>query len=94
MRALIALYAIALIAAMPAEAQKAQTAAPSAADPSDTPSASAKPTLPDGLEWNSLGATAQCRDGTFYHDKPSARACADHGGVRQWLRGREQPLIR
>ena len=71
MRALIALYAIALIAAMPAEAQKAQTAAPSAADPSDTPSASAKPTLPDGLEWNSLGATAQCRDGTFYHDNPA-----------------------
>ena len=57
MRALIALYAIALIAAMPAEAQKAQTAAPSAAVPGDTPSASAKPTLPDGLEWSSVGAT-------------------------------------
>src|SRR5438094_5536505 len=63
MRALIALYAIALIAAMSAEAQKAQTAAPSAAVPGDTPSASAKPTLPDGLEWSSVGATAQCRDG-------------------------------
>ena len=62
MRALTALYAIALIAVMPAEAQKAQTAAPSAAVPSDAPSASAKPTLPDGLEWSSLGATARCRD--------------------------------
>src|SRR6266480_2173787 len=93
MRALIALYAIALIAAMPAEAQKAQTAAPSAAGPGDTPPASAKRTLPDGPEWSSVGATAQCRDGTFYHDKPSARTCTDRGGVRQWL-GHEQPLIR
>src|SRR5205823_11702762 len=33
-------------------------------------------------------------DGTFYHDKPSARTCADHGGVRQWLPRHEQPLIR
>jgi len=42
------------------------------------------------VQWSDLGATAQCRDGTFFHGKPDQGACFEHGGVRKWLGGRQQ----
>jgi len=90
---LVALYTVALIGAIPGHAQTTPTAAPSAVTPTN-PISPAKPTSPEELQWSALGATAQCRDGTFFHDRPSARMCADHGGVRKWMPGGEQALIR
>jgi hypothetical protein len=91
------LFTVALIETTPGYAQTTSTAAPSTAPPT-SPTSAAKPTQPDELQWNPLGATAQCQDGTFFHgvSSGSARTCADHGGVRKWLRmqGREHPLIR
>jgi hypothetical protein len=45
-------------------------------------------------QWSELGATAQCGDGKYFHGKPDQGACFEHGGVRKWLQGREQTLIR
>jgi hypothetical protein len=44
----------------------------------------------DDLQWSEIGASAQCRDGTFFHGAPAQGACFDHGGVRKWLDGRLQ----
>jgi hypothetical protein len=91
--ALVVLFTAALIGAIPSQAQTAPTPAPSTATPT-SPTAAAKPTPPEELQWSEFGATAQCRDGTFFHGEHSARTCADHGGVRKWLQGPEQTLIR
>jgi len=54
----------------------------------------AEPAL-EALQWSDVGASAQCRDGTYSHDhRPNARPCVDHGGVRKWLQGRDQVLLR
>jgi hypothetical protein len=52
---------------------------------SSSPPSPPKSTAPEDLQWNELGATAQCRDGTYFHGKPAQGACFDHGGVRKWL---------
>jgi hypothetical protein len=71
----------------------AQTA-PSAAPATPNPNSPAKVAQPEELKWNAVGATAQCRDGTFFHGKFDQHACADHGGVRKLLQARGQDLIR
>ena len=40
------------------------------------------------------GATAQCRDGTYFHGYATARTCSDHGGLLRWLRGPDRPTLR
>ncbi len=30
------------------------------------------------------GATAKCRDGTYYHGRPKQSACRRHQGVEKW----------
>jgi hypothetical protein len=95
---LAVIFTVALIETIPGYAQTTSTAAPSTTPPT-SPTSAAKPTQPDDLQWNPVDATAQCQDGTFFHGLsggPGARTCADHGGVRKWLRvqGREHPLIR
>jgi len=54
----------------------------------------ANPTQPEDLQWNAVGATAQCQDGTFFHGKFDQHVCADHRGVRKVLQARGQGLIR
>jgi hypothetical protein len=34
--------------------------------------------------WEPTGATAECADGTFYHEVPKQGACFGNGGVRKW----------
>jgi hypothetical protein len=92
----VVLITVASIEAIPGHAQTAPATAPSTTVPT-SPTSAAKPAEPEGLQWSSLGATAQCQDGTYFHGVPSGHSesmCADHGGVRKWLRAREQPLIR
>ena len=55
-----------------------------------TPTSSQKSPPPDDLAWNDLGATAQCRDGTYFHGRPSQGTCFNHGGVRKWMGGNLQ----
>jgi hypothetical protein len=87
----VVLFTVALIETAPGHAQMAPAAGPSAAAPKHPTSAAQS----EDLQWNSLGATAQCQDGTYFHGAPGGQStCADHGGVRKWLRAREQPLIR
>jgi hypothetical protein len=90
---LIALSTVALAAALSCNAQTASTAVPPATAPTRTES-SANLTRPEELQWSAFGATAQCRDGTFFHGKFDQHACADHGGVRKMLQTRGQDLIR
>ena len=59
-----------------------------------SPDTAPAPESSDDFQWLSLGAIAECRDGMFFHGKPGARACSEHGGVRRWLRGNEQDLLR
>ena len=44
-----------------------------------TPSPTTAPTAP-------VGATAQCRDGTYSFSASRRGTCSRHGGVSQWLR--------
>ena len=45
--------------------------------------------------WSSVGATAQCGDGTFFHGRfINQISCLDHGGVQFRLRGSETVLVR
>ena len=44
--------------------------------------------------WSEEGATAQCRDGTYFHGYATARTCSDHGGLQRWLRGPDRPTLR
>jgi hypothetical protein len=76
---------LALASVTPAGAQTA---------PSATPPPAIDPAASDDVDWFGLGAIAECRDGAFVHGKPGARACADHGGIRRWLAGYDQDLIR
>src|SRR5947207_5515386 len=85
------LCAVPFLVAIPGYSQTAPTTPPSTAAPT-RPASSAKAAPPEELQWSAVGATAQCQDGTFFHDRPSARACADHGGVRKWLQARDQSL--
>lgn len=36
---------------------------------------------------SSIGATAQCADGTYSHSHNHSGTCSSHGGVAQWLNG-------
>lgn len=40
------------------------------------------------------GATAQCRDGTYFHGYATARTCSDHGGLLRWFGGPDRPTLR
>ena len=91
--ALITLCALALSGAIRSEAQSMPTA-PARASAPTSPNPSSKPASPDDLQWSSVGATAQCQDGTFFRGKVDAHSCAEHGGVRKVLSGRGQDLIR
>ena len=82
-----------LIGANPGSAQTVPADAPPSTAPTN-PGAVPAPGTGDDFQWLSLGAVAECRDGTFFHGKPDARACIEHGGIRRWLRGNEQDLIR
>jgi hypothetical protein len=89
---LAVLFTMALI-----DVQTSSAATPST-DPPTSPAA-AKPAQPEDLQWNPDGATAQCQDGTFHHGPTvgtGTRTCADHGGVRKFLKmqGRDPVLIR
>jgi hypothetical protein len=90
---LIVLCTVALAAAISCDAQTAPTAVSPATVPT-SPGSPASPTRQEELQWSAVGATAQCRDGTFFHGKFDQHACADHGGVRKTLQGRGQDLIR
>jgi hypothetical protein len=89
----IILCALALSAAVCSEAQTLPGAPPGASAPTSA-NTSSKPVPPDDLQWSAVGATAQCHDGTFFRGKVDAHSCADHGGVRKLLSGRDQDLIR
>jgi Protein of unknown function (DUF3761) len=79
------LLAATLLVAIPGHTQPAsEPPAPTA--PTSVP----QPAPPDDLAWSELGATAQCADGTYTHDKPSQGTCLNHGGVRKWLDVRQQ----
>ena len=91
---LVVLYSVALMEAFPGHAQTTPTTTAQSTAAAASSKSPGRPTQSEKLQWSALGAIAQCRDGTFFHDRPSARACADHGGVRKWLQGREQALIR
>ena len=90
---LIILCALALSWPIHSEAQTQATAPPRTTAPA-VPGPSSKPAPPDDLQWSSVGATAQCRDGTFFRGRVDANSCADHGGVRKLLDERGQDLIR
>lgn len=93
-RALLAAFTcVMMLHASPGLAQTAPTDAPPSAGPTDPDTSPALGTG-DDFQWLSLGAVAECRDGTFFHGKPDGRACIEHGGIRRWLRGNEQDLIR
>ena len=89
----IVLCTVALAGSIPGHAQTAPSAAPAATATTD-PNSPAKLTQSEELKWSPVGATAQCRDGTFFHGKFDQHACTDHGGVRKLLQGRGQDLIR
>ena len=90
---LIIVCAVASSWAIHSEAQTVPTVPPPASAPT-SPSPSSTPSPPDDLQWSSVGATAQCQDGTFFRGRVDADSCADHGGVRKVLDGRGQDLIR
>lgn len=89
---LILLCLFALTLGIPAWAQTPAAAAAPAAPAS--PGSPATLTPSEQREWSPLGASAECRDGTFFHGKLDARTCADRGGIRKLLQGRDQVLIR
>ena len=90
---LITLCALALSGAIRSEAQTTPTPPPRTSAPTN-PNVSSKLAPPDDLQWSAVEATAQCQDGTFFRGKVDAHSCADHGGVRKLLSGRDQDLIR
>ena len=89
----VILCALALSGAIYAQAPTAPAASVPAAAPA-SPSSPTKVTLPEEAQWSAVGATAQCRDGTYFHDKVDGRSCAAHGGIRRLLQVRGQDLIR
>ena len=48
----------------------------------------------DQAEWSAVGATARCRDGSYFHGNIDTHSCADHGGIGKLLQARGQELIR
>jgi hypothetical protein len=90
---LIALCALALSVAIRGEAQTPPATPPSASAPT-SPNPSSKPAAPDDFQSSADGATAQCKDGTFFRGKVDSHSCVDHGGVRKLLNGGDQELIR
>ena len=91
-RALILIVTAAFsVAAIPGHTQTAPAVSTTEPTPAAQP---AKATQPAELQWTAAGATAQCTDGTFFHGKIDQRACSEHGGVKQWLRARDQVLLR
>jgi hypothetical protein len=90
---LIVLCTFALSGAVCAQTQTAPTGSPAADSPATQHSPS-KGGPSEALQWNSVGATAQCRDGTFFHGKVAGQSCAEHGGIRKLLQARGQDLIR
>jgi len=90
---LITLCALALSGAVRIEAQALPNTPPRASAPT-SPNPSSKPAPQDDLQWSAVGATAQCRDGTFFRGRVDAHSCADHGGVQKVFSGSGQDLIR
>lgn len=92
-RGLLAVLSLATLAiALPSHSQTTASTPPSAV-PAE-PAAAAAPDPDDDFQWLSLGATAQCRDGAYFHGKADARACIGHGGIRTWLPTHSLDLIR
>ena len=85
------LWGAALAGALPAHAQ---TPAPAPAPQASPPGKPAPPPPSEDLHWSALGASAQCRDGSYFHGEFDRHACADHGGVRRVLPGPGQDLLR
>ncbi len=55
--------------------------------PTNTPAATKTPaqaTSDADYSYNENGATAKCRDGTYYHGRPNQSACREHRGVEKW----------
>jgi uncharacterized iron-regulated membrane protein len=95
---LTTLYAVALLgSAISAHAQTTPATATSPPASVTLPAAPAappaKPTRPEEVLWEDDGATAQCRDGMYFHGNVSPRTCADHGGVLKWLSGPDRPTL-
>jgi len=90
---LIVFCAVVTAVAISGYAQTAPTAAPPAGGPTSS-KPQAKVTLPEAQPWRDVGATAQCRDGTFLHEKIDQHSCVGHGGIAKYLEGRGQDLIR
>jgi hypothetical protein len=93
-RVSIAFCTMILVGSTSGHAQTVSPAAPTAASPTASQNSPAKLTQPEERKWSAVGATAQCRDGTYLHGKLDQHACADHGGVRKWLEASGQDLIR
>ena len=83
------LYTATFMFATPGHAQTAGVPAASKLVPTSQASQPTS-TASEELQRSDLGATAQCRDGTFFHGKPGQGTCFDHGCVRKWLGGRLQ----
>jgi hypothetical protein len=83
-----------MLGAISAHAQTAPATGPKSATLPAAPAAPpAKPTPPEEVLWEDFGATAQCRDGMYFHGRVTPRTCADHGGVLKWLSGPDRPTL-
>ena len=89
----MALCCMLLAGTLSGHAQSVPIAAPPDPVPSG-PKSPPKPTQSEEHPWDADGATAQCRDGTFFHGPFDRRTCVDHGGVSKVFQGRGQDLIR
>src|SRR5579862_764436 len=90
---LLVLFTLGLAASLRCEAQTSPVSSTQVAPPAG-PSAPSPVTPSEPLQWSSLGATAQCNYGTFFHGKVDSHSCEDHGGVRKLLQQPGQDLIR
>jgi hypothetical protein len=91
----LALCAALLGAALAQPPAQSGSSSSSARSASSSSAAAADPYVPDGRAHDLQGATAECRDGTLNYDGvPSTQTCLGHGGVRHWLQGRGQDLLR
>jgi len=92
-RRLLAVLTVSAWIGVPVAPAQTPVTAPPPGVPTDS-APSAPSASDDDVEWLGLGATAECRDGSFFHGKPDPHACVEHGGVRQWLQVQGQDLIR
>jgi hypothetical protein len=90
---LLVLFILGLAAAICCEAQTTPASSTQVVPPAG-PSSPARVAPSEPQQWSSLGATAQCNDGTFFHGKVDSHSCEDHGGVRKLLQQPGQELIR